>query len=354
MWENLREIEARYEQVQADLQNPEIVSNLAKLKELGRTQSELEPIVDAYRKWKKKSEELKGAQELLNDADMREIAESEITEIKLQIENLEHELRMLLLPKDPNDEKNAIIEIKQGTGGEEASLFAADLLRMYLRFAERKHWKVDVMHVEESSLGGISNATIAINAKGAFGLLKNETGVHRVQRVPKTEASGRIHTSAASVVVMPEAEEVDVEIRAEDLEVDTYRSSGAGGQHVNKTESAVRIKHKPTGVIVACQDERSQIQNRERAMRMLRAKLYDLKLEEQQKEQTAARRMAGSGDRSEKIRTYNFPQSRITDHRIGLTVHNLQEVLDGDLDEILESLRNHEQAQKLASAGAGG
>jgi len=350
----LEEIEKRYEQIQKDLQTPEIVSDLTKLKELGRANAELEPIVAAYRELKKKKNELEQAKALLEDQEeeIRELARRETEEISGSIEQLENKLKRMLLPKDINDEKGVIIEIKQGTGGDEAALFAADLYRMYCRFAERKGWKVEVIELVPTPIGGISNVAFAINAKGAYSLLKHESGVHRVQRVPKTEASGRIHTSAVSVVVMPEADEVDVTIRPEDLEIETFRSSGAGGQHVNKTESAVRVRHKPTGIVVSCQDERSQIQNRERAMRMLRTKLYDMQREQIEKEQATIRRSVGTGDRSEKIRTYNFPQGRVTDHRIGLTIYNLQNFLDGDMDEMLEALVQDEQTQKLAAATA--
>lgn len=348
MWKRLQEIEERYEELQRDYENPEIVADPANIQRIGKLSAELEPIVRAYKELKSLQKALDDAESALSDPELKELAQEEIPCLKEQIENKEQALKLMLLPKDPNDEKSVIIEIKPGTGGDEAGLFAAELLRMYARFAERKGWKYEILDKLETGINGISYASMSVNAPGAYSVLKHETGVHRVQRVPKTEAQGRIHTSAASVVVMPEIEEVDIDIKPEELEIDTFRSSSAGGQHVNKTESAVRIKHKPSGIIVSCQDERSQIQNRERAMRMLRTKLYDLREQERMAEQGAARRAAGGGDRSEKIRTYNFPQSRVTDHRIKVDMHSLQAFLDGELDEMLDALTQDEQMRKLA------
>jgi peptide chain release factor 1 len=350
MWERLREIEERYEEAQRDLQNPEIVSDISMLQKLGKLSSELEPYVAAYRLLRKSKEELAESEELVNDSEMKEVALEEIERLRPEIERLENDLRVMLLPKDPNDEKGVIMEVKQGAGGEESALFAAELLRMYMRFAERKGWKYEIIDMEESGIGGISSATFAISSKGAFSQLKHEAGVHRVQRVPKTESSGRMHTSAASVIVLPEAEDVDVDIKTEDLQIDTYRAGGAGGQHVNKTESAVRIKHIPTGVIVTCQDQRSQLQNRDKAMRVLRAKLFELQAEEKAAAENVVRRAIGGGDRSDKIRTYHFVQNRVTDHRINYTSHNLGAVMDGDIQDIVDALVQHEQAELLAAS----
>jgi len=349
MWDRLREIETRYEEAQRDLQNPEITADISMLQKLGKLSSELEPYVFAYRALQKSKDELKEAEDLISDPEMKEAALEEIDRLRPEIEQRENDLRVMLLPKDPHDEKGVIMEVKQGAGGEEAALFAAELLRMYTRFAERRNWKYEIIDMEESGIGGISSATFAISSKGAFSQLKHEAGVHRVQRVPKTESSGRMHTSAASVVVLPEAEDVDVEIKTEDLQIDTYRAGGAGGQHVNKTESAVRIKHIPTGVIVTCQDQRSQLQNRDKAMRVLRAKLYELQWAEQAAAENVVRRAIGGGDRSDKIRTYHFVQNRVTDHRIGFTSHNLHAVMDGDLQDIIDALVQHEQATLLAA-----
>ncbi|MGI8923480.1 MAG: peptide chain release factor 1 [Fimbriimonadales bacterium] len=349
MWDKLREIEERYEKVQEDLQNPHITSDIGQLQKLGKLNAELEPYVANFRRLQKAKDELQGTEEMLSDPEMKDAALAEIGELKTTIETLEEELRVMLLPKDPNDQKSVIIEVTQGAGGEEAALFAGELFRMYTRFAERRAWKYDVIDMEETGIGGVSSVTFSIDADGAFSQLKHESGVHRVQRVPKTESSGRIHTSAANVLVLPEAEDVEVDIRSEDLEMDTYRAGGAGGQHVNKTESAVRIKHKPSGVIVTCQDQRSQLQNRDRAMRVLRAKLFEKQQDELNRAQSKARLSIGSGDRSEKIRTYNFPQSRVTDHRINFTAHNLNGVMDGDLQDIVDALVSYEQAKLLAA-----
>lgn len=312
--------------------------------------SEMEPIVNKYREYKKAKADLAGAKEMLDSSDeeLREMAKMEIAELDEKLEQYENELKILLLPKDPNDDKNVILEIRAGTGGEEAALFGADLLRMYMRYAERRGWKTEVMEMNDTGLGGIKEAVMLIKGKGAYSRLKYESGAHRVQRVPETESSGRIHTSAATVAVLPEVDDVAVEINPNDVRVDVYRASGNGGQCVNTTDSAVRLTHIPTGLVVTCQDEKSQIKNKEKAFKVLRARLYDLKLSEQNKEISEQRKsQVGSGDRSERIRTYNFPQGRVSDHRIGLTIYKLDYFLDGDIDEIIDGLITNDQAEKM-------
>lgn len=351
MFDKLEKIVERVQEIQQLLSDPAIVSDQKRFRDLGRELRNLEPIVASYQRYKKASNDFKGSKEILetvNEAELKELAQEEYDKLKTVVVELEEELKLLLVPQDPNDTKNFIMEIRAGTGGEEAALFASDLHRMYTRFAERKGWKVDLMDWNETGKGGFKEIVFAVSGDGAYGLMKFESGVHRVQRVPETEAQGRVHTSAASVVVLPEVEDVEIEINPVDLQVDTYRAGGKGGQNVNKVETAVRITHKPTGVVVACQQERSQFQNRERAMKMLRAKLYEAKMQEQTAATAAQRKsMVKSGDRSDKIRTYNFPQNRITDHRIGLTLYNLAGIIDGDLDEMIEKLRVADRAEKL-------
>ena len=353
--EKLDELEKKFKDLELKLSDPEVISNPAELQRLAKEHAELSKIVEKYREYKEVLRRMEDAMSLCDDDDeeLRELAKEEVAQLKQVLETLEEELAFLLLPKDPDDDKSVIVEIRAGAGGEEAALFAADLYRMYVRYAERKGWKVELITANETGIGGSKEIVFRVEGRGAYSVLKYESGVHRVQRVPVTEAGGRIHTSTATVAVLPEPDEVDVEVRPEDLRIDTYRSSGAGGQHVNMTDSAVRITHIPTGIVVTCQDERSQIKNRAKAMQLLRAKLYDLELQLQHEEMAMERRgQIGSGDRSERIRTYNFPQSRVTDHRIGLTLHNLEEILDGDLDELIFALATADQMERLKLMGA--
>src|SRR3989440_902603 len=350
MLDKLAQIETRYEELTNELSSPELLSNPSAYGKAAKQHRSLGEVVEKYRAWKSLNEQLTGARELATteDQDMRELAQIEIESLQAQLEQAESDLKWMLIPTDPNEEKNVILEIRAGTGGDEASLFAADILRMYSRYAERQRWRMEVLDASESGIGGLKEATALIEGDKVYSKLKHESGVHRVQRVPQTEASGRIHTSAITVAVLPEAEEVDVKIDPKDLRIDTFCSSGPGGQSVNTTYSAVRITHVPTNVVVSMQDEKSQIKNREKAMRVLRARLQEIEERKQHEAIASDRRsMVGSGDRSEKIRTYNFKENRVTDHRIGLTIHQLDQVIDGSLDAIIEALTTHYQAEKL-------
>ncbi len=348
----LHALEQEFIDIEHKLADPDIVSDIKELQALGKKRAQLEPVVNMYREYQAAQKSIAEAKELIKsgDTELEALAREEIAELEPKIDNFTKDLTLLLLPRDPNDDKSVIVEIRAGTGGDEATLFAADLFRMYTRFCERQRWKIDVIDssTNTAGIGGYKEIVFRIDSYGAFSKMKYESGVHRVQRVPVTEAAGRIHTSAATVAVLPEADDVEVDIKPEDLKIDTYRSSGAGGQHVNMTDSAVRITHLPTGIVVTCQDERSQIKNRARAMSYLKTKLYDLEQQKQASEQASERRgMIGSGDRSERVRTYNFPQNRITDHRINLTLYKLDTYLDGDLYEMIDAMVLAEQTQKL-------
>ncbi len=351
--EKLSGIEARYDELERMISDPANVSDYEKVAGLAQERAEIADIVNAARAYRQALDELEQARALFDDEDMAELAHQEAETLEARLTALEEQIRLMLLPRDPRDDKNVIVEIRAGTGGDEAGLFAASLFRMYSRYAENNRWKTEVVSANETGVGGYKEIVFEVKGKGAYSRLKFESGVHRVQRVPATESQGRIHTSTATVAVLAEMDEVDIEINPNDLVIDTYRSAGAGGQNVQKNETAIRIHHLPTGLIVACQDERSQLQNKLRAMSVLRAKLYDMEQERLRSEQEADRRsQVGTGERSEKIRTYNFPQNRVTDHRTGMTSHNLPAVLDGDLDEFIDELATREQSERLQAIEA--
>ncbi|GGG96276.1 peptide chain release factor 1 [Staphylococcus pragensis] len=356
MFDQLDIVEERYEQLNEMLSDPEVVNDSDKLRKYSKEQADLQKTVDVYRDYKSKKEEIDEIDEMLNETDDKEEIEmlkEESTSLKSAIPELEEQLKFLLIPKDPNDEKDVIVEIRAAAGGDEAAIFAGDLLRMYTKYAESQNFKTEIVEAAESDHGGYKEISFSVSGSGAYSKLKFENGAHRVQRVPETESGGRIHTSTATVAVLPEVEDVEIEIRNEDLKIDTYRSSGAGGQHVNTTDSAVRITHLPTGVI-ATSSEKSQIQNREKALKVLKARLYDMKLQEEQQKYAAQRKSAvGTGDRSERVRTYNYPQSRVTDHRIGLTLQKLDQIMEGKLDEIIDALTLSEQTEKLKELNNG-
>ena len=348
MFEKLENVEKRYDELTKLISDPEIISNHAEWQKLMKEHASIEDVVLKFREYKKVKQDMEEAEELMHDPEMKELAEAEYYEAKDQLPKLEEELKFLLIPKDPDDDKNIICEIRAGAGGEEAALFAGTLFRMYSMYAERKHWKLEVLNENETGLGGYKEISFMITGKGVYSRLKFESGVHRVQRVPDTESSGRIHTSTATVAVLPVVEDVEIEINPSDIKMEVFRASGAGGQHINKTSSAVRLIHIPTGMVAECQTERSQFQNREYAMKLLRSRLYEQEKQKQDEEVANARKsQVGSGDRSEKIRTYNYPQGRITDHRIGLSIYQMENFLNGDLDEMIDSLITADTAEKL-------
>ncbi len=354
LYDKLKSIKGKFDRIYEQLSDPNIMSDQAKYISLSKERTQLTEIVEAFKRYETLLKNIEGNQEIIKTSDDKElidIAENELNELKEKRIKMEEEIKVLLIPKDPDDDKNVIMEIRAGTGGDEAALFAADLYRMYSRYAEVRGWKKEIIDYSDTGgLGGIKEVVFSLIGAGVYGNLKFESGVHRVQRVPETEASGRVHTSAASVAVLPEAEDVEIEINPNDLRIDVFRSGGAGGQNVNKVETAIRITHIPTGLVVQCQDERSQLKNRQKAMKVLKARLYDMKLQEQNKEIAKQRKsMVKSGDRSDKIRTYNYPQNRVTDHRINLTLYNLAEIMEGDLDELVEKLKLADRTEKLQS-----
>ena len=353
MFDKLEDLLIRFEELMGELSSPDVTSNQERFRKLMKEQSDLTPIVEAYKEYKKSKQDIADSLEMLeaeSDEDMREMLKEELNDAKKRVEELEEKLKILLLPKDPNDDKNVIVEIRAGAGGDEAALFAAEMYRLYVHYAESRRWKVETLEMEEIGIGGMKNVSFMVTGSGAYSVLKYESGVHRVQRVPETESGGRIHTSTITVAVMPEVEEVDVVIDEKDIRIDVMRASGCGGQCVNTTDSAVRLTHMPTGIVIYSQTEKSQLQNKEKAFALLRAKLYDLELQKQQDAESAARRsQIGTGDRSEKIRTYNFPQGRCTDHRINLTLYKLDKIMNGDIQEIIDACIAADQAKKLAN-----
>ena len=352
MFDKLEDLLIRFEEILSELQEPDVANDQNRFRKLMKEQNDLTPIVEAYREYKTCKQAIADSLEMLeieSDEEMRELAKEELNDAKKRVEELEHELKILLLPKDPNDDKNVVVEIRAGAGGDEAALFAAEIYRMYLHYAESRRWKVELVECEEIGIGGMKNVTFMINGQGAYSVMKYESGVHRVQRVPETESGGRIHTSTITVAVMPEAEDVDVQIDEKDIRIDVMRASGNGGQCVNTTDSAVRLTHYPTGIVIYSQTEKSQLQNKEKAFALLRAKLYDLECQKRHDAEAEARKsQIGTGDRSEKIRTYNFPQGRVTDHRIGLTLYKLDKIMNGDVQEIIDACIAADQSAKLA------
>lgn len=351
MFDRLEELEVKHNELSQLVNDPNVIADQNRWRQLMKEHSDLTPVVETYTDYKKTKDAMEESRQMLDetlDDDFRQLVKEELKSSQGAMEQLKEKLTLLLLPKDPNDEKNVIVEIRGGAGGDEAALFAGDLFRMYSRYAERNRWRTEIMSLNSQDIGGIKEIAFMITGKGAYSRLKYESGVHRVQRIPVTESGGRIHTSTVTVAVLPEAEDVDVELDMNDIRIDVFRSSGNGGQSVNTTDSAVRVTHIPTNIVISCQDEKSQLKNKDKALKILRAKLYDLELERLQSEQSAQRRsQVGTGDRSERIRTYNFPQGRVTDHRVGLTLHRLETVLDGDLDEIMDTLITTDQAEKL-------